>query len=216
MQVKICGITRLDDATHAANCGADFIGLIRAASPRRVPVETARQIADALPADISAVLVFRDNSVDEIVATLEQTGIRWVQLHGRETPEFASELHARQPAIHLIRAWECAADDNSARLLAYLDTAHAAGVAFDVVLLDVPKNTPHPGHATLARISADLRPAGQHVWCAGQLNCDNLPAALAADAYDGVDVASGVETRPGIKDPAAVERFITRCRTLGA
>lgn len=106
MRVKICGITRAEDALLAANLGADFVGLIRAESPRRVSLENARQIIDALPEQTQAVLVFRDAPLDEVASELDATGCGYVQLHGREPVSYVRELAQRFAHISIIRAWE--------------------------------------------------------------------------------------------------------------
>ena len=106
MRVKICGLTSVADATEVARCGADFAGLVLAPSPRHVPLESAAQIAAALPAAIQPVLVFRDATREEVLGALSVTGCNWLQLHGRESVSYLSEIRQRRPQVRFIRAWE--------------------------------------------------------------------------------------------------------------
>ena len=214
MRVKICGITRPEDAREAAHCGADFIGLIRAPSARRVTVATARQVIAALPEHVQPVLLFRDAPLDEVTAAVDATGGDWVQLHGREPVAYLAELAARRPALRLIRAWEVTAEQADDDLAAYLQQAGAVNLRIDVVILDAPKGGAHPGYERLARISRRCRQRPPEIWCAGGLTPKNVAAAIAQGRYDGVDVASGVESSPGIKDHAALRAFIETARQL--
>ena len=87
-------------------------------------------------------------------------------------------------------------------------------MAIDVVLLDAPKGGPHPGYERLGDISHRLRNRPPAVWCAGRLTADNLATVVASGRYDGVDVARGVESRPGVKDPAVLQRFLQIAKRL--
>ena len=214
MHAKVCGITNSDDALVVAGAGADFIGLILAPSARRVTVDQAARVISALPATVQPVLVFRDAPLEEVLDALARTSRAWVQLHGLEPVAYAKDLLARRPGTHLIKAWEIASDESAADLLTYLQAARAAGVHIDAVILDVPKGGPHSGYDCLGRVSRQCVDRPPEIWCAGGLRPDNVAAALALGRYDGVDVASGVETSPGVKDHAAVRAFITAARDL--
>ena len=214
MHVKICGMTSPDDGAAAAASGADFIGLILAPSTRQVTVETARRIRETLPPETEAVLVYRDAPVVDIGAALVETRCTWVQLHGHEPITQLKELRRLHPDIHLIRAWEVSSIQSGEELAEYLDGARREGVQIDVVLLDAPKGSPHPGYECLAQVSASCTCRPPEVWCAGGLTPANLAAAVAAGHYDGVDVASGVESKPGVKDHAAVRAFVAAARQL--
>ncbi len=214
MHVKICGITSADDALLAAHAGADFVGLIFAASPRRTTLATARAVVDALPAGTQAVLVFRDAPLDEIVQTIDATGARWVQLHGREPVAFLRDLTARLPQVATIKAWEVAGPTAGDELVAYLQEASAAGVLIRAVILDTPKGEVHPGYGCLAAVSRRWASRPPEIWCAGGLTPGNLAAAVSGGRYDGVDVAGGVERSPGVKDPTLVRQFIAAAKRL--
>ncbi|MBU0638595.1 MAG: phosphoribosylanthranilate isomerase [Planctomycetes bacterium] len=215
MRVKICGITNQRDANAAARCGADLIGLIRAASPRQVELQVARQIVRDLSDATGSVLLFRDAPLEEVTAELQATAVPWVQLHGRESAEYVLGLARRCPAVRIIKAWEITPQTSLAELLAYVAEVATSGGRLDVVIVDAPKGGPHPGFERMAAIAHAWR--GQplpELWLAGGLTPENLSAAVAAGQYDGVDVASGVESEPGTKDHDAVRRFVELARRL--
>jgi phosphoribosylanthranilate isomerase len=216
MRVKICGITNPGDALAAARAGADFVGLILAPSSRQVSAEAAKEIVAALSAPAAPVLVFRDAPMDAVLAALETTGAGCAQLHGAEPVNYLAELQRRRPKIRLIKAWEVSADDaweQSADLLIdFVRDARDTGVGLPIVLLDAPKGGPHPGYERMAACAARCHTLPVQVWCAGGLTPDNVAIALACGQFDGADVAGGVEVRPGVKDHAAIRRFIENAR----
>ena len=214
MRVKICGITNVDDARAAARAGADFIGLIRAPSVRQVSVERVRQIIAVLPTTTQPVLLFRDAPVEDVLAALEDTGCTWVQLHGREPVSYLHELLTRRPPTRLIRAWEVAGARAGAELTEYLRQAGERAVSIDMVILDAPKGGPHPGYDCLGDVSRQMPESPPEIWCAGGLTPANLTAAVAGGRYAGVDVASGIEARPGQKDHTALRQFIATAKRL--
>ncbi len=214
MRVKVCGMTRLADAQAASGLGADFIGLIRADSPRQVSLARAAEIVRGLPGGTPGVLVYRDAEVAEVADALTATGCTWVQLHGHESVAYVAELRRRVPRVRVIRAWEVDSLAVAAPLRAYLGEAASAGVTVDVVLLDVPKVALHPGYACLAAVAQSLAPRPPQVWLAGRLTPANVAAAVVGGRFDGVDVASGVERRPGVKDQAALRAFVEAAKSL--
>lgn len=214
MHVKICGITNTEDALAAARCGADLVGFVLAESPRRVPTATVRDILAALPPMVHPVLVFRDEALGDLLAAQSETGCDWIQLHGREPVAFVRELHGARPQVHVIKAWEVAGPESGVELAAYLDAARAADVGIDVVLLDAPKGAPAPGYQEMAKIAARCTERPPQIWCAGGLTPTNLVTALAGGRYDGVDVSSGVELRPGVKSHSAVMHFVETAKHL--
>ena len=214
MQVKICGITRIADASAAAEAGADFIGLIRAPGGRQVALSAAREIVASLPAATQPVLLFRDQPRAEVVADVRAVGAGWVQLHGRESATYLADLAADLPGIQLIRACEIAGSQSAASLAAHLGECHEEGAPVRVVILDAPKGGPHPGYDCLAEIAQALGPLGLRVWCAGGLTPDNLASAVLPGTFHGVDVARGVESAVGVKDHEAVRRFVAAARLI--
>lgn len=190
--VKVCGLTTADDARAAHAAGAGLLGLIFAASPRRVTVDTARAIRRAVPG-ARLVGVFRDEDPDRVAATAAACGLDLLQLHGAETPAACAALRDRT-GLPVIKALE-AGPDLAARARAY-DTAY--------LLLDLPKGAAGPADGALdhrlTAAAAALAAEGRQVLLAGGLETRHVRAALAA-APAGVDLCRGVESAPGRKDP---------------
>jgi phosphoribosylanthranilate isomerase len=202
--IKVCGLTTPGDAVLAARAGADAVGLnFYPGSKRVVTVAAARRIVRALPPFVWVVGVFVDASRAEVLRTAREVGLDAVQLHGDEPPALVASLGLRtvkalqvghRPVTALARRY-AAAD------LLLLDTAQAAhgggGVAFDWAL---------------AKGLARRRP----VLLAGGLTPENVAEAVRAVRPFGVDVASGVERRPGVKDPRKLSAFVAAARAAAA
>jgi phosphoribosylanthranilate isomerase len=197
MFVKICGITNEDDALLATALDADALGFVFAPSPRRVGVETVRDILRRLPREIHTVGVFRDERPERVLEVVNRTGLRGVQLHGAE-PE-SDVAWIRERVQFVIRAF--AAGDPA--------LPAAATSAADIVLVDSPD--PGSGKVFDWRL-AEGAPRGKRILLAGGLTPDNVGAAIHLVRPWGVDVASGVEQRPGHKDPEKLRRFVTEAR----
>lgn len=217
MHVKICGITNSEDALIAAQSGANFIGLILAPSVRQVTRDAARDVIRALPpGGPQPVLVFRDASAAEMADTARFTGVGWVQLHGSEPVETLIELHRLAPQIRKIKAWELGPAFPDAALWEFIAAAQAARATIDVILLDRPKSAapadPQHMHEILAHLARSIRRRPPFVWGAGGLTPANVATFVTTGAFDGVDVAAGVERSPGLKDPAAVAAFVAAVR----
>jgi phosphoribosylanthranilate isomerase len=208
MLVKICGITTLADAQAAAAAGADFVGLIRAASPRQVTLDVARAIAERLPPHTRPVLLYRDAPAAAVIAGVTATGINCVQLHGAESVTYIGDLLGRCAGLRLIKAWEVRGPDAADGLSEYLAAARQLNLPLEAVILDTPKGEPHPGFACLGDVARRCRHADIRIFCAGGLTPENVRTALACGPFDGVDVARGVENRPGVKDHAVLRRFV--------
>ncbi len=217
MQVKVCGITNVEDALVTARAGADFVGLILASSVRQIDLSQARAIVHALSGERpQPVLVFRDDSPAAIAAALRETGSRWAQLHGRETAAEIAALRRERPDVHVIKAFEIGPSQPEQAVRQYLAEAEQAGVKIDALLLDRPKAAaspdPRPIHEIMAHLARTILRRPPLVWCAGGLTSGNVAAVVATGAFDGVDVAAGVERAPGRKDHAAVAAFVAAAR----
>jgi len=198
IRVKICGITRLEDALFAVEKGAWALGFIFAPeSPRRIEAETARAIIEKTRhGDPLFVGVFMDQGEEEIKKLADTAGIDIIQLHGSEPPELCAALKPR----HIIKAVTGG-------------LAKAAEHPADYLLIDRPRTAKEPQAET-----ADLAFAGKlaqrrgKTILAGGLTPENVEAALRRVRPWGVDVAEGVETEPGIKDEDLIHEFFTAVR----
>jgi phosphoribosylanthranilate isomerase len=212
VKIKICGVTLVEDAARVAAAGVDFIGLnFWPRSKRRVDADRAAALAAAArgagPARI--VGVFVDAAPAEIAAVHARVDLDVIQLHGAETPEAAAAaaLAAGRPV------WKALA----AGAPGDLDALDAWPV--DAILLDTP--TPEKGGSgvsfdwSLAR-AARLRHPARRIVLAGGLHAGNIAGAIVAVAPWAVDVASGVEAAPGVKDPARLAAFVAAVRAAAA
>ena len=209
VRIKICGITRLQDAIAAAEAGADAIGLVFAKSPRRVSVRQARQIVAVLPPFVSAVGVFVNTPPAAVLRTAGQVGLAEVQLHGDEPPEIVERLRA----VRVIKALTVRDRSFVDRLLAF----GAVGVAG--IVLDAFSRMARGG--TGRRFDWDLAAAVKQMIdtdavppliLSGGLTPENVRAGLRRLRPWGVDVSSGVEDEPGIKSAEKMNRFVAAVR----
>lgn len=211
--VKICGLKTADAMQTALAERAEFVGLVFfPKSPRNVPIEAARTLADMARgrSKVVALVVDADDAlISEIVAKVNPD---MLQLHGEETPARAAELKARfgKPLIKAIKV-ETAAD--AARALDYREAA-------DMILFDAkpPKTADRPGGhgATFDWRMLDHVRNRIPFMLSGGLTPSNVAAAIAATSAAAVDVSSGVETAPGIKSPDLIRQFMRAARTTAA
>jgi phosphoribosylanthranilate isomerase len=199
-RVKICGLTREDDALHCADAGADAIGLnFWPGTPRCIDVATARRIVDAIGARVLTVGVFVDASEQEIADIRERTGIACVQLHGKEPPELVTRFLPH--AYKALRVKDESSIDEARRF-------PGQHILLDAYVAGQPGGTGHTFNWRLAAAFARER----KVTLAGGLHPRNVAEAIAAVQPYCVDVASGVERSPGVKDNHAVTAFIQAAR----
>jgi len=197
MFVKTCGITNEDDALLAVAMGADAIGFVFAPSTRQIAPQVAYDISRRLPTEILTVGVFRDELPSRVIDIAHKSGVKAVQLHGRETAAQTTEI--AQQIRWVIKAFG-AGDEN-------LPSADTYGT--DLILLDAPD--PGSGKVFDWSLAGDA-PDSVRLILAGGLTPDNVAAAVEEVQPWGVDVSSGVERAPGKKDPIAVKRFIENAR----
>jgi phosphoribosylanthranilate isomerase len=199
VRVKICGITRVEDAQLAASCGAAAVGFnFWPDGPRYCSPAKAKEIADSLPPFVARVGVFVNSSADEIEELVQTVGLSAVQLHGHETPQ-----ECEQPSVPVIKAMQMT-DDISASDFSPYDVA-----AF---LLDAPSE----GYGGSGRsfdwsVVAKLN-VRRPVIIAGGMTASNVAQAIETAHPYGIDVASGVEVSPGIKDPDKLAAFFAAVR----
>jgi len=225
MWIKICGNTNLADARTAADAGADAVGFVFARSPRRV---TAAQIATIMPdlsADLTKIGVFDTQNFDEIVLTLQSAGLHGVQLHGELDFSLADKLRTQFDShFFLIQTLHWDLNTDAARSEERLRNelrAIARHRHIDAVLLDTRTATASGGTGktldwTRAGDVLGAEAGKLRVILAGGLTPANVSEAIHTLRPWGVDVASGVESHPGRKDPVRVEIFITAARAAFA
>jgi phosphoribosylanthranilate isomerase len=196
-RVKICGITNLEDALLAAALGADALGFIfYPKSPRVVAPETARAIIKQLPPFVTTVGVFVDEEAAKVRDLAAQVGLDWLQLHGKESPDYCRSLGRR-----IIKGFRIKDQSSLADLAAYRDAAQA--LLLDTYKKGLPGGTGESFDWQLAR---EARPFGPII-LSGGLTPGNVAQAIAIVQPQAVDVASGVEAAPGQKDPAKLRAF---------
>ncbi len=198
-RIKICGLTDVDEAVECARLGADAIGFIFfEKSPRNLTVKKATQIRAALPDTVAVIGVFVDEPFEHILSVTKQAGLTGVQLHGNETPETVNRLMAKNlTVIKGLFEKKPPAFEESNRF-------HPS--AF---LLECGKGKLPGGNAMKWDWKKATDFAGRHPFVlAGGLEPDNVARAISVAFPDGVDVSSGVESKPGRKDLSKVAAFI--------
>lgn len=198
MFVKICGVTTEEDALLAVAMGADAIGFnFVPSSPRSLATSRAADIAKRLPPEILTVGIFRDHAPERVVELTHQAGLRAAQLHGHESAEDTRWVRERVPVV--IKAFP-GGDPELAR---------APGYGADIVMID----SASPGSGRVFDWSlAEGAPSGLRILLAGGLTPENVAEAVERVRPWGVDVASGVEAAPGVKDATRMRLFIRAAR----
>jgi phosphoribosylanthranilate isomerase len=200
-QVKICGITRIEDALCAAESGADAVGFIfHEASPRYIAPRRVKEIIAALPAELVKVGVFVNRNAEEVVQIGEDCGLDLIQLHGDESPEYCR----RFPPERVIKAVFPRTPEDLRALGAYDVLAFLA----DFREAGRYGGTGKRADWELAARLAKVRP----LILAGGLGIENIGEALSAVEPCAVDVNSGIEKAPGIKDHDRMKRIIDLIR----
>jgi phosphoribosylanthranilate isomerase len=199
-RIKICGITRAQDAVAAARCGADAIGFVfYPPSPRYLSTERAVELRDALPPFVQTVALFVNPDAAQVAQVLQRVRPGLLQFHGEETPEFcgqfgvpfvkACRMRPGGDALEYLRPFSRAA--------AWLFDSHVpeyggVGEGFDLSLLPVVKEKP--------------------VILSGGLSAASVAEAIRRVRPWGVDVSSGVESAKGVKDAAKIAAFVAEVR----
>lgn len=215
-RVKICGITSVEDAGVVAEAGADAVGLnFYARSKRYVPIPRARAILDSLPAGVVKVGLFVNAEAREVCETFDRLGLDLIQLHGDEPPSFLARLGGRP----VVRAFRLAPSEGLDAVGRYLAECREMECTPRMTLVDAYVEGAYGGTGQTAdwQSLATYRQVGSEepvppLVLAGGLTPDNVAEAIATVRPAAVDTASGVESAPGHKDRALVERFVERAR----
>jgi len=203
--LKICGITSLDDARHAVEAGAWAIGMILwEGSARACPLPEAERIARALRRRVEVVGVFVNAPLDELVAVADGVGLTAVQLHGDEGPAYCAEV-ARRTGTKVIKA-------RRVRLRADVVALEAYHIDFHLVDAFVAEDRYGGTGQTFEWSLLDARHSRTPLILSGGLTPENVARAIRRVRPFAVDVASGVEARPGVKDHDKVAAFARAVR----
>ena len=200
-RVKVCGITRQEDGFAAANLGVDTIGFVfYRSSPRYIDANSASQIATALPPFVSTVGLFVNAVVADVVNTLQNIRLNYLQFHGEESPEYCAQFGVPylkairvKPGVDLLQYATSFRAAKGLLLDGYVEgTYGGTGQRFDWQL--IPANLPLP------------------VILSGGLGPDNVASAIESVRPWAVDVSSGVEAAKGIKDADKIKQFMRGVR----
>lgn len=200
-RVKICGLTREEDVEAAVGCGADACGFILAPSPRRVSLERAAELAALVPPPVARIGVFVDAEPDLVEEAVRRCRLSAVQFSGAEPPERCAGVSV--PAIKTVPVgtdfdWSAAEPYRG----------HAAAVLLDTY---DPQRAGGTSQSFCWRSIGEV-PGWAPFFVAGGLRPDNVADAIEILRPFAVDVSSGVESAPGIKDPALIEAFCEAVR----
>ena len=206
IRVKICGLKTPESIAAAAGAGAAYVGFnFFPKSPRSVSAEEARDLALEVPPGIAKVGLLVDPDDAELSAILDRVPLDIVQLHGKETPERVREIRAAH-GLPVMKAIGIAVAEDVAKIDEYAKVA-------DLLLIDAkpPKDGPLPGGNGVA---FDWRLIANRRWpvpwmLAGGLTPENVGEAIALTGARQVDVSSGVESAPGVKDAALIRAFLS-------
>ena len=197
MFIKICGITRLQDALCAVEHGADAIGFIFAESKRKVSISIVSEIVEQLPKNFLTIGVFRDQNPQQIIETIHEAGLVGAQLHGQESVQEVAEVAS---VIKFIVKSVVAGS---------VDAKNADQFATEMIMVD----SANPGSGTNYDLNL-LRelPPSVRLILSGGLTVSNVAPSIRTASPWGVDVSSGVESTPGIKDYSKIRDFIANAR----
>ncbi len=216
MWVKVCGIRDCETANQLAELGVDAIGLnFYSGSPRVVGFDDAIKISQTLPKEVVRVGVFVNHSIDEIEITASRCRLDMLQLHGDEPPAFVGELQRRLPHLRIIRAWRMG-NDRLGDLETYLKECRSLKCELAACLVDAHVAGLYGGSGKTVPWEQLALAYQFENWppliLAGGLNASNVSLAIKSARPWGVDVASGVESSPGVKEIELVRQFLWNAR----
>lgn len=205
VKVKICGITNLEDARHAFRCGADMLGFnFYLESPRYISPESSRSIIDQIGSKVRTVGVFVNEEIERIYEITLASHIDTIQLHGDEPIDHELGIHV-WTGLDIIKAIRTSGPFDARWLNSEYDAS---------ILVDGSSPGLFGGTGEMAdwAKSKEIAAENPRVYLAGGLNSNNVADAIRVVRPYAVDVASGVESSPGKKDPKKVEAFIKNAK----
>lgn len=201
-KIKICGITNPEDALAAVGYGADLLGFIfYPKSPRYIEPEKAMEIIRKIPTFVDTVGVFVNPTAEQIHQANEQGWLNWIQLHGDESPEFCGSLH-----------WMNTRTMKAVRVRHKSDIVTALSYRTDALLLDTHVEGQYGGTGKTFDWSL-LNQLPRRIFLSGGISPDNIFQALEVGTY-GLDINSGIESRPGKKDPQKMKQLFDNINRL--
>jgi phosphoribosylanthranilate isomerase len=202
VKVKICGVTNYEDAAAAIEMGADLIGFnFYPSSPRYVTHEKAAEIIGKLPGFIDIAGVFVNASFEQIRDAMEMCQLNWIQFHGDESPKFCDDFLSLN--VKTMKA---------IRVKGQQDIEKANDFFTDAILLDAfdPEKFGGTGLTFDWNIIGHIQ---KRIFLAGGINPDNAAAAVELGVY-GIDICSGIEAKPGIKDHKKMKKLFENIHHL--
>ena len=211
IRIKICGMTRLEDALCAVEAGVDALGFIfYAKSPRAIDPEAAQRIIAQLPPFVDAVGVFVDRDLAQVEAIIKQCRLGYAQLHGTESPEDCRRLAAITASCQVLKAIRVGPQTTAAEVASYQDSIQG-------FLLDTyQKNTVGGTGAAFDWSLIDGLNLQRPFVLAGGLDGNNIRMALEQVRPYGVDANSGLEDAPGLKNHNRIRQFVAAVRAFEA
>jgi len=201
VKIKICGLTRAEDVQAAVAAGADAVGFVFAASPRRVSIESAIRLAGYVPEDVLRVGLFMDQAASEISQVVKAVPLDLLQFHGSETQRECMVFNL--PWLKAV-----AMEDAGSVERAEHEYPGAAGLLLDSHAKGQRGGSGRQFDWALAK------PSTGRIWLAGGLNAGNVGEAIRVVRPYAVDVSSGVEVKPGVKDTTKIKAFVEAVRRV--
>lgn len=202
-EVKICGITNSSDAKNAIAAGANYLGFIFVpASPRAINEEAAQEVLKLIGGEAKSVAVFRNSELDDVKRIAKALKFDYVQLHGSESPEFCQAVGAP-----IVKVLEIDPDSDDARVQELIDSYKSC----EYILFDKPKQLDFATWLDVAIEKVENLRVSRPYFFAGGLNHMNVRHVLSRITPHALDVASGVEVSPGLKD---MNKMIAFCSAV--
>lgn len=203
VKIKICGLTRIEDILVLRDLPVDFAGFIFVpSSPRFINPERAAGLIERLPEKIKPVGVFMDEGPEVVRRTVEICGLEIIQFHGQESPEFCDQFN-----LPYFKAIRVGTELDEKDLAGYRPRAYL----LDTFIKEADGGTGKTFDWTLAKRMVE---SGRPIILAGGLKPENVSAAVKIVRPWGVDVSSGVESKPGVKDKDKIIRFVANLTEL--